>query len=35
MGVLFEPVTIGGLRLRNRFIRSATHYGWYLVPMNG
>ena len=25
MSVLFEPVTIGGLRLKNRFVRSATN----------
>jgi len=25
MSVLFEPVTIGGLHLKNRFVRSATH----------
>lgn len=25
MGALFPPVTVGGLRLKNRFVRSATH----------
>jgi 2,4-dienoyl-CoA reductase-like NADH-dependent reductase (Old Yellow Enzyme family) len=25
MNVLFEPVTVGGLHLKNRFVRSATH----------
>ncbi len=25
MSVLFQPVTVGGMRLKNRFVRSATH----------
>ena len=26
MSILFDPVTVGNLELKNRFLRSATYY---------
>ena len=31
MSILFEPVTVGNLELKNRFLRSATYYAAWAV----
>ena len=33
MSILFDPVTVGNLELKNRFLRSATYYA--LSDMDG
>ena len=33
MSILFEPVTVGNLEIKNRFLRSATYYA--LSDMDG
>ena len=31
--ILFEPATIKGIDLKNRFVRSATAEGWMFRPL--